>query len=741
MLLIPLKSSKFVKQLSINYAEQRDNLKINITILLYLLLVPGFYSAAQQYNNWYFGRNAALDFTNSGSQSGPATLANSAMVSDEAACSISDEDGNLLFYTNGKTVYNKSHEIMLNGDNLGGNISACQIAIVPVPGTDSLFYIFTADAIENSFQDGYRYSLLDIKKDNGKGEVLFKNTLLWASCSERLATARHANGTDIWVITNDNSSNIFRSWLITCSGIQNAAVVSTVGDMLNTSPEMNAGTIKVNPTGDMLCQTHFPLFDEIIRPPNFLQCFDFNSATGSITNPRKISFSDSRYTHCEFSPDGKLIYVSRPYDGKIDQLEITLPTIAAIQASRVELDAPAGYYDIQLAADEKIYCARPSSRLSVINQPNVKGTGCNLVPDQVNLLPGSVFIGLPSHINDFVSGGDLNNGFTYTILDSCAGRVQFNAFTNMPATITWQWDFGDGNVSDLQNPVHSFANPVRVYTVKLKISSSTSCGIVLKSKRLLPGGVTTGNAEFGFVVRCDSGYVRFINTSDNLNNLVGNIRWDFGDGNFSFDVHPLHTYLVPGTYPVKLKIQSGLSCLDDSVSYPVDVKAFTLKTIPDQTIKIGDKVFLSTDNPGASFTWTPDTWLSNAGIRNPVATPLEDITYKVSGISNDGCTSEDSVTIHVLQYNDIYVPSAFTPDNNGKNDIIRPFYSGMYELKEFSIFNRWGQRVFSTSERGAGWDGRINGLLQQPDAYIWILKVIDTKNNVTERKGSFVLIR
>ena len=453
--------------------------KSPIILLLAILVSTVVY--AQQFNNWYFGRKAGLNFNPITGQPLPSLLTSSSMLSDEAAASISDENGELLFYTNGTTVYNKNHQVMLNGDNLDGYISATQVSIVPMPGNDSLYYVFTTGAIETAFISGYKYSIVNIKKDNGNGEVVVKNNLLWASCTERMTVARHANGVDIWLITNDNNSNIFRSWLITCTGIL-PAIVSTVGIILNQYNEINAGLMKVSPDGKWLCQTHFPFFDETLNIPNFVQLFDFNNATGTISNPRTIGFPDAQFTHGEFSPDSKLLYLTRPSNKKVDQFAITLPTLAAILASRVSITTSGRYQDIQLAPNSKIYLAQPSFELAVINQPNLAGVACNLQEQVVNLLPGSCYLGLPSHINDFILFDDPNNGFTYTILDSCSGTLQFNGYTILPGAITWLWDFGDGIISSLQNPVHTFIPASVQYPVKLKISSSLSCGIILKSK-------------------------------------------------------------------------------------------------------------------------------------------------------------------------------------------------------------------------------------------------------------------
>lgn len=629
---------------------------------------------------------------------------------------------------------------MLNGDNLDGQKSAVQIAIVPMPGNNSLFYIFTTDAIETLFASGYRYSIVDMAGDNGKGSVTTKNSLLWPSCTERMTIARHANGIDIWLITNDNNSNIFRSWLITCTGIQ-PAVVSSIGLVMDQHSSTNTGVIKISPNGKLLCQTHFPFFDETLHLPNFVQLFDFDNTTGIITNPRNIGFPDAQFTHCEFSPNSKLLYLTRPSEKKIDQIDLSQPTLAAVLASRVTFTTGRGYFDIQLAPDEKIYLAQPGLEVAVIHQPNARGNSCNLQQQAISLLPGSCYLGLPSHINDVVSFDNPNNGFTYAILDSCSGKVQFHGYSILPGIINWAWDFGDGNTSTLQDPVHTFIPSGVQYAVKLKINSSITCGTIYKSKNIKPQGILTSGISFDFIRKCDSGYVRFTNTSSSLNEPGLQFEWDFGDGNFSSATHPIHTYSLPGNYIVKLKMQTGINCLDAAVSQTVNNEIFTVNAPPDQTILVGQTVLLSASGPPGLYSWSPGIWLNNSNTKSPLATPLEDITYKVTVANSEGCKAEDSIRIKVIQYDEIYVPNGFTPGNDGKNDLLRPFYPGTITLKEFIIFNRWGQLIYSTSRRNEGWNGEINGVLQNQGVYIWILKAEDKSGKQIQKKGSFVLIR
>lgn len=709
-----------------------------ISVLTLFSLLP---SSAQQNNLWYFGINAAISFNGFGGQPIPVSVSNSVMTADEAAGSISDENGNLLFYTNGITVYNRLHQVMLNGDNLDGNISSAQLSIVPMPGNNNLFFIFTTGCIENNFATGYKYSIVDMSGDNGNGQVTSKNSLLWPSCTERITAARHSNGNDVWVITNDNNSNIFRSWLITCTGLQLSPVVSTIGTIMDQHVSMNAGILKVSPDGKYLCQTSFPEPDNILHPPNFFQLFDFDNSTGLISNDRNISFSDARYTHCEFSPDSRLLYLTRPNDKMMDQLQITLPTLPAIKASRVSYDTQRPFYSLQSADDDKIYLVQRTASLSVINKPNVSGIGCDFRKDQVDLAPGTSIFGLPSFIND-LSSSNPNNGFTISILDSCAGIVQFFGKSTMSGTLTWLWDFGDGSpTSSLQNPVHTFTPPDQFYKVSLKVTSSISCGVMNRSRVFQPSGITA-NADFDFISRCDSGYVRFINKSFAWIDGGGQFEWDFGDGTTSTDINPIHSYILPGNYQVNLKLTTTLPCLEKSHSLFVDIQSLTVQASPDQTILVGQSVSIFANGPsGSSYQWSPSTWLNNNNTSAPQSTPLEDIVYKVTATNGDGCRSEDSVFIRVLQFDDIYVPTGFTPNNDGKNDLLIPYYNGKLTLKEFSIFNRWGQRVYTTSQRGAGWNGKINGLLQDSSVYIWLFKYTDDKGIIAEKKGTVVLIR
>lgn len=705
------------------------------------LLFWGLSICAQQNNFWYFGKNAALNFNPAAGSPIPTVVGNSRMGANEAAGSVSDADGNLLFYTNGVDVYNRNHQVMLNGNTIGGNVSAAQLQVVPQPGHDSIYYIFTTDAIEGDFQAGYRYSIVNTNRAGGLGEVTVKGNLLTPSCSERLGAARHSNGVDVWIITNDLRSNIFRAWLLSCNGIEAQPVVSTIGAIVNGGPTAGAGVIKFSPDGRLLCQTHFPIFDEFNRPSNFFQLFDFNNNTGIISNARSFTFPQTQYTHAEFSPNSQVLYVSRPYDRKMDQFDLSSATQPGIAASRVAFSLTNSYYDLQRAPDEKIYMSRPGLTLATINAPNIPGAGCTIQQNAISVFPGSAFIGLPSFINDIGAANNPDATFDYIVTDTCAGTVQFQASSTMPGILSWEWDFGDGRTSTLQNPTHSFTPVTNNFNVKLRVRSSLSCGASLRSRIIIPAGFDIA-VKFNAYVKCDSGYVRFENTTLLTNGRDGQFSWDFGDGITSAEANPIHVYAQPGNYAVVLRWTNALSCLNESFTSNVKVETIDINISPDQTITVGESIQLfATGIADGTYEWSPPTALNFTNIGRPTAIPIEDITYKVLLKNPDGCRAEDSVHITVIQYEDIYVPSAFSPDDNGRNDFFKPSYGAAYTMKDFTVFNRQGQVVFNTHERGKAWDGKVSGRSQPVGVYVWQFSGTDRSGKNVSRKGLVTLIR
>ena len=155
-------------------------------------------SAQNNADIWYFGDYAGIDFRSGA----PVALTNSAMFQHEGCASISDNFGNLLFYTNGMEIWNANHTLMPNGTGLMGDVSAAQSGvIVPKPGDLNIYYVFTVDAEIST--NGLRYSEVDMALDGGLGDVTgTKNVFLAQPSEEKVTAVLHANGYDIWVMTH-----------------------------------------------------------------------------------------------------------------------------------------------------------------------------------------------------------------------------------------------------------------------------------------------------------------------------------------------------------------------------------------------------------------------------------------------------------------------------------------------------------------------------------------------------------
>jgi gliding motility-associated-like protein len=161
---------------------------------------------------------------------------------------------------------------------------------------------------------------------------------------------------------------------------------------------------------------------------------------------------------------------------------------------------------------------------------------------------------------------------------------------------------------------------------------------------------------------------------------------------------------------------------------------------PTQTINYGSSVQLNADN-AVYYWWMPnDGTLNNRNINNPVATPTETTLYTVYGMDSLGCVDSAKILVDVI-FDTIYIPSAFTPNGDGLNDIFRPIGMKNQAMVEFSVYNRWGQRVFYTINKNDGWDGTFNGVKQDMDVYNYMLIVALDDGTTQMFKGTVTLVR
>ncbi len=178
----------------------------------------------------------------------------------------------------------------------------------------------------------------------------------------------------------------------------------------------------------------------------------------------------------------------------------------------------------------------------------------------------------------------------------------------------------------------------------------------------------------------------------------------------------------------------------------VQVQKITANAGPRDTSIVENQPLQLNATGGQIYIWTPGTGLDNPAIANPVATININIDYVVNVSTTAGCFATDTISVKVYKVlPSIFVPTAFSPNGDGKNDVFRPIAVGIKQINYFKVFNRWGVLIYSSAknfyEQNTGWDGRYKGVPQDSDVYVWIVEGVDYLGKNITQKGTVTLIR
>jgi gliding motility-associated-like protein len=436
-------------------------------LLCILFILPLFVAGQSAADWWYFGVNAGLHFT----PTGPVAVLDGQLNSTQGCSSISDEFGNLLFYSKGDEIWDASHNPMLNSagliGNSGGNPAAGDASqnsyIVPRPDHPSEYYHFQIKRLGGG---GLFYSKIDMTLNGGLGGVVLaeKNVPLIDSTTEMITCLRKPNNIDFWVVALRKPGDTAYAFEITSAGINTTPVLSNTGLPLIQQDQL--GYLKGSQQNDKIAMTMYWAMIEQTNPFQ-VHLFDFDNATGQMTYDYGItpSLQDTFNYGVEFSPNGNFLYVQSWILSDLRQYDLSSGDPALVSAS--EQMVGIGYTGtgggaLQLGPDGKIYVARGAAPLlACVNFPNDPGPLCGYDHDAVNLAGPTSTRGLPQFFPFFIEGD-------VAVLDRCLGDTSF-FFSNYLSSDSVFWNFGDpapgvNDTSTQINPFHIYQNP-GTYTV------------------------------------------------------------------------------------------------------------------------------------------------------------------------------------------------------------------------------------------------------------------------------------
>lgn len=436
---------------------------IKYTFIAFIVLFQLVSFSQNEGKKWYFGSGTGIDF----STTPPSTIAVSSMTTQEGCASIADAFGGLLFYTNGVTIWDRTHGVMANGTGLLGSVLSSQSSLIlQRPGSNIIYYVFTNVGFNIPNVPNVNYSIVDMSLAMGNGSVVTKNAVLSSDQNTEVITAtRHCNGIDWWIVTHIRSSNVFLSYLLTSTGITPGFTVSPTGPNILNGPSQ----LKISPNGKKIALNY----------SGAVYLGDFNSATGQVLNVNSIQQSASGYG-CEFSPDGGKLYTTAA--NGIIQYNLCQLNIPAITSSSIMVHSQvANFGSMQLAPNGKIYLSYNNFTTSchVINNPNASGAACGFSMAAHNFFPKNIHAGLPNFPSCMFYQKPTLTPYFYQVstVYGCYG-ASFNAIlladtcpaiSNTLAMLVWDFDdplSGANNISYLVNPTHNFSGN-GTYNVKL----------------------------------------------------------------------------------------------------------------------------------------------------------------------------------------------------------------------------------------------------------------------------------
>jgi len=680
--------------------------------LLFVFLFSAWHAIAQnQHMNWVFGNGAALNF----STGSPVAFGGTSMATWESCASISDANGNLLFYTDGVDVWNANNTVMPNGSGLMGDRSA-QCIIIPRPGNPGKYYVVSTDGVAHACIDGLRYSEVDMSLAGGNGDVTVqKNILLSGLAGEWVTAVKHANCTDTWIHTHGRASqSVLLAFHVSASGIDLVPVTTDLGISIP-SHTTCAGILRPNPAGNKIAMSQLYA--------GRVELIDFDQATGMATGISNL-YDNPPGIYCyglEFSRSGNRLYTGESPNTSVGagvfQYDLTAPDITA---SRTQISPPLSFSAeiglLQIAPNDKIYVNYatfpPNDFIGVINDPELAGTACGFAEQAVSTGNTSNY-GLPWYYNaDLLMPAQVVLG-PDTVL--CPGNsVTLSNGSGNPPGATYLWSDGsNGPTLEVSEPGTYWVQ----YEVPACLPTTDTVIVTLDTTQI---GHTVGDTS-----GCTPLTVELNGTSASA---VSGWSWDMGNGVVVEGQHVSFQYTTPGVYTISLTALSPNNCLVAdplpvfATAYPKPAAYFTMDPLMADP---GEPILFTDQTAGNIVIWL---WEINgqAVSTSPTCTDTLENYYQPMIVSltvtnEHDCSDERTMSVFKPEYL-LYVPNSFTPDGNDFNNVFKAVdHFGL--VREFMIYDRWGELVWRGTSAAEGWDGTYAGQAAMEGVYTWVIQL------------------
>lgn len=726
-------------------------------LLLSLLLGPMLYAQWQndlwtgkQANNWYFGFHHGLNF----SSGTPQIVSGSMTDVMEGSTEISTPEGELLFYVSNATVWNKNNMPMPNGTGLlSGSQSSTQSGIViPKPGAPGIYYLFN-EAVE----DGLVYSEIDMSLNNGLGDIgANKNIVLDVTAKvEKLTAVYHADKERIWLISHHAGNNEFIAYLISSSGIAPAPVVSSIGHSYSTLNPVEdvdylydgpAGQLKASPDGTKLAAVQ-ELGSEFggAYGSGKIEVFDFDNTTGQVSNPVHLGVVYSAYA-LEFSPNSKFLYVNDSRFIRVGQLGTTIIDViqydleagneSAIAASQVLVGQISSRLSsaMQLGPDGRIYLMNSKSQnlLVAVTNPNNTGLAAGFQQNAL-VMEDNDSIGMPTFNQSYFQSGILFE-------QNCSGEVTFSLL-RIPDVTAVSWNFGDpnsgaANISDTGAHTYTTAG---TYTVTAQITSNGA--VQTATTRVVIAPIVFGQPQNLSACADASGTAEFdlsaqsaiiLNGLDATKYTVGYFTSEADAGNGTNGIDDAANFASEGQ-TIYVSIITVANDCNKILHFEVEVLPIPVfpATLPLQGCSPVNLMTAVAGLDGAlSFSYYENEQDANDE-SNAIQTPEKFVSQEtkdevyVRAENSNGCVAVSRIEITVGNCD---IPKGISPNGDTSNDT---FDLTNFEVDKLSIYNRYGEEVYTQNDYSNEWHGQSDSSGELPTGTYYYFINLKEGNNRT----------